>query len=126
MPAHMTLKKPAKGSAAKLARARRRLVEVREKAAKDAAKSRDGWRCRWCGVWCGQAAEASHLVDKGMGGDHGRHSSHQRDFVTLCGACHRGPRGLHSGAYRAVCGPDGGDGPVTFAPATKKRTAPPI
>lgn len=68
----------------------------------------------WLEVGSGGACEAAHLVDKGMGGDHGLHSSHQRDFVTLCASCHQGPRSLHSGHLRAVYGPLGGDGPVEF------------
>jgi hypothetical protein len=131
MPAHMRpLAKPAKGTAQKLRRARRRLVETRERAAKDAAKLRDGYRCRRCGE--GQvsihmdgritsAMEAAHLVNKGMGGDHGRHSHHQRDYVTLCPNCHRGPRSVHSGHVEIVFGARGGDGPVRFIDATPKR-----
>lgn len=44
MPSHM-LVKPKRGTATAMQRARRRLVEVREQAAKDAARSRDGGRC---------------------------------------------------------------------------------
>ena len=123
MPAHMTLAKPAKGTAQKQRRARRRLVETRERAAKDAAKARDGYRCRKCGFcdpkgfcyW--NPVEAAHLVDKGMGGDHGRHSHHQRDYVTLCHDCHQGPRSVHSGHIRMVYSSAGGDGAVTFEEA---------
>lgn len=109
-----SLPKPVKGAAAKMQRARRRLVETRERAAKAAAKARDYAKCRRCRMWQGRDAEAAHLVNKGMGGDHGRHSSHQRAFVTLCADCHRGPRSLHSGHVRAEYGPDMGDGPVYF------------
>ena len=115
MPSHMTLKKPARGTARKATRARRAAIERAERAAKDAAKDRDGGACRRCGEieW----PEAAHLVDKGMGGDHGLHSSHRRDFVTLCPNCHRGARSVHSGHVRLVYGPDMGDGPVQFVEA---------
>ncbi len=115
--------KPARGEAAKQRRARRRLVETRERKAKDAAKERDAYTCRRCRTealpWW--PVEAAHLTDKGMGGDNGRHSHRRSDFVTLCRNCHRGPRSLHSGHLRAVYGPDGGDGPVTFEDVTPKR-----
>jgi hypothetical protein len=117
----MTLAKPAKGTAQKQRRARRRLVETRERAAKDAAKMRDDFRCRRChrDVWV--TAEAAHLVNKGMGGDHGTHSHHQRNYVTLCRDCHQGPRSVHSGHVRMVAGLKGGDGPVRFYDQTPGR-----
>jgi hypothetical protein len=94
-------------------------VEVRETRAKADAKRRDHFRCRRCGTAMIAGAllthmEAAHLRDKGMGGDGGRYSSHQRDFICLCHGCHQGPRSLHSGHIRAVYGPEGGDGRVTF------------
>ncbi len=99
---HMTLKKPAKGSAAKARRAARAAIERRERAAKLAAKERDGWRCRCCThwEWPGVELEAAHLIDKGMGGDHGRYSCEPKHFVTLCHDCHQGPRSVHSGHIR--------------------------
>jgi hypothetical protein len=105
--------KPAKGAAAKAKRARRRLVETRELAAKNAAKARDGGQCRRCGGF--EWPEAAHLINKGIGGDHGRHSSHPRDFLTLCPKCHRGPWSVHSGHVRMVFDDTlRGDGPVEF------------
>ena len=108
--------KPAKGSARKAARAARRKIERVERAAKRAAKERDGWRCRRCGytssVW---PVEAAHLVDKQMGGDHGRFSCERRHFVALCPPCHQGPNGIHSGRLRMVYDPEAmGDGVVSF------------
>ena len=111
--------KPAKGSAAKAVRARRAKITGAERAAKVAAKLRDGYCCRRCGdlEFPGfRRLEAAHLDDKGMGGDHGLRSSQASDYVTLCHDCHRGPRSVHSGHVRMVFGPERGDGLVTFEP----------
>ncbi len=119
---HMrVLPKPAKGSAAKARRAARAAIERRERAAKLAAIKRDYFRCRRCrcnqvncpDTW-GKWLEAAHLIDKGMGGDHGRYSCEPKHFVTLCTDCHRGPRSVHSGHIVMTYGPDMGDGVVHF------------
>ncbi len=118
MPAHMTLKKPTKGSAAKARRAARAAIERRERAAKLAAKARDRYSCRCCQhVIYSYKVEAAHLIDKGMGGDRGRYSCEPKHFVTLCHDCHQGPRSVHSGHIRMTYGPDMGDGVVTFVEA---------
>lgn len=133
MPSHMTTKaspRPAKGTARKMQQARRRLIETNELAAKTRAKLRDGYACRRCGMtdyhgfcyW--NPIEAAHIRSKGMGGDHGRHSHHQRDYVTLCHDCHQGPRSVHSGHVRiVVLGPKLGDGPVHFVDVKKPGAA---
>ena len=120
----MSLEKPAKGAATAMQRARRRLVEVRERVAKAQAKQRDRFCCRRCGGMAFASywpMEAAHLRTKGHGGDGGRYSSHQRDYITLCHDCHQGPRSLHSGHVRAVYGAKGGDGRVTFEDVRPKR-----
>jgi len=122
MPAHM-LPKPAKGTARKMQQARRRRIETQELAAKDAAKARDGYLCRRCGYPGAVRVEAAHIRSKGMGGDHGRHSHHQRDFITLCHSCHQGPRSVHSGHVEIVVGSRGGDGPVRFLDIKKPGAA---
>lgn len=110
--------KPAKGSAAKAKRARRRAILLAETRAKIDAKERDGWACRRCHVDNAMfpfvLIEAAHIDDKGMGGDHGTRSSKPSDYVTLCADCHRGPCSVHSGHLVMVVGPERGDGPVTF------------
>lgn len=108
--------KPAKGTAAKAKRARRRRISQDEWLAKTAAKMRDAYVCRRCGGpdhWLG-TVEAAHIDGKGMGGDHGTRSSKRSDYVTLCYDCHQGPRSVHSGHLVMVVGPLRGDGPVTF------------
>ena len=134
-PAHMC-PKPKKGTARKATRARRAAIERAEATAKQAAKKRDGWCCRRCGYGyarLGQSPwlyhyggpptlEAAHLIDKGMGGDHGRHSSHPRDYVTLCHDCHQGPRGVHAGfVVMRPLTDRGGDGPVEFVNCDPRR-----
>ena len=109
--------KPAKGTAAKAKRARRRLVVITEWAAKIAAKERDGWMCRRCGDpetdW--MLIEAAHIEDAGAGGDPLLLRGGDRaSFVSLCAGCHRGPRSVHSGHIVMVVGPLRGDGPVEF------------
>lgn len=120
MPAHMT-PKPARGTAARARKARRRQIEQAERKAKEAAKERDYYKCRRCRcnpLNCpgniGKTIEAAHLIDKQSGGDGGRYSSEAKHFVALCRDCHRGPRSLHSGHVRAEFGPEMGDGPVVF------------
>lgn len=108
--------KPAKGAAAKARRAARAKIERAERLAKMNAIIRDLGRCRRCNAsWPFAINEVAHLVDKGMGGDHGLRSSSPSDYVTLCADCHRGPRSVHSGHVRIVCLTDQrGDGPVRF------------
>jgi len=116
--------KPKPGTAAKARRARRATIERAERLAKEAAKERDGYRCRRCGsqMWSFSMergvmfshVQAAHIDDKGMGGDHGLRSSKASDYVTLCRSCHQGPRSIHSGHVVIECGPARGDGPVTF------------
>lgn len=119
-PAHMNAK-PAKGTAAKARRARRRRIEMAELLAKADAKQRDGYLCRRCGNFK-SSCEAAHIDDKQMGGDHGLHSSLRSDYVTLCHDCHQGPRGLHSGRLRLIVGPKRGDGPVSFEPIGEEQS----
>jgi hypothetical protein len=107
--------KPPKGTAAKARQSRRAAIERAELKAKRLAKERDGYRCRRCGsmgYWL--PVEAAHLTSKGMGGDHGTRSALPSDYVTLCWECHQGPLSVHSGDIRILCGPERGDGPVTF------------
>lgn len=108
--------RPAKGSAAKATRARRRRIVLAEVTAKANAIIRDRGHCRRCdGAWALRDVEAAHIHDKGMGGDHGLHSSSPADYVTLCADCHRGPRSCHSGHVLIVPRTDrGGDGLVDF------------
>lgn len=132
MPSHMrALPKPKPGTARAMQRARARLAKTRERAAKDAAKIRDGYRCRRCQIGEGTyrwdsathvvdvRMEAAHIRSAGMGGDPtGLRSWKASDYVTLCHACHQGPRSVHSGHVRMVAGPKGGDGPVRFVDQT--------
>lgn len=110
--------KPAKG-ASRAQRLDRRAEIVRiENHAKLAAKVRDGYQCRVPGcttdtkVW---RLESAHLVDKGMGGDHGTHSHQRSDYVSCCLHHHQGRRSLHSGDLKAIpLTAEGGDGPVQW------------
>jgi hypothetical protein len=124
MPSHMRAQPKLPHS--KLQRARKALKAAVVKGAKDAAKLRDGYRCRRCGVgdnWV--RIEAAHIIDSGMGGRPSV-SSLPSDYVALCLLCHRlAQRSVHSGHVQIVAGPDGGDGPVTFemVVSTKARSA---
>lgn len=110
--------KPAKGESRAEKLALRAQIERLEARAKLSAKVRDGYQCRVPGcttdtkLW---RLESAHLRDKGMGGDHGAHSHHRRDFVSCCYLHHQGRRSLHSGDLRAIpLTTDGGDGPVQW------------
>lgn len=110
---HRVRGKPLKGTVTWERRAKAAKIKRIERKAKEAAKKRDGYLCRRCGL-LKLSNEAAHIDTKGMGGDHGLHSSLRSDYVTLCNTCHQGPRSLHSGHVRLVCGDLRGDGPVTF------------
>lgn len=110
--------KPAKGTS-RAERLERRAEIVRlENHAKLAAKVRDGYRCRVPGCTVNTQVyriESAHLVTKGMGGDHGTHSHHRRDYVTACLYHHQGARSLHSGDLKALpLTSEAGDGPVRW------------
>ncbi len=104
--------KPPKGSANKARRSRKRKNSAIITEAKEAARQRDGHRCRRCGR---HGVEAAHIVDAGMGGRFDV-SNTPACYVSLCPDCHRGTRSVHSGHLVIVAGPDGGDGSVTFEP----------
>lgn len=97
MPAHMrTLAKPAKGSAQKLRRARKRLADAKLAANAVLVRERDGNTCRWCGE--PHAVEIHHIVYRSRGGTHDT-----SNLVSLCADCHRD---VHAGHVRIVGNPD--------------------
>lgn len=116
----MTLVKPPRGTAKAARAAKKRRADANEHRAKAQAKVRDWFRCRRCGAAMLQGPlmvriEAAHIRSKGMGGDvTGRVSWKRSDYVTLCAACHQGPRSVHSGHVVIEAGPQGGDGLVRF------------
>lgn len=78
-------------------------------------KKRDG-RCRWPEAHkCRGGLEACHIVDKGMGGDHGLLTNTQNELV-LCAWIHRrGPESLHGEQLKVEKEtPAGADGPLSF------------
>ncbi len=83
MPAHMrTLAKPAKGTAQKLRRARKRLADAKLAANAVLVRERDGNCCRNCGLpW---EVEVHHIVYRSRGGSHDT-----SNLVCLCADCHR-------------------------------------
>ena len=112
-----TLPKPAHGAASLERRQRRARIETQERNAKSAAKQRDRYTCRRCGLsifHAGITMESAHIRGKGMGGDSGRFSGEARHYVTLCAGCHRGPYSCHSGHVKIAAGPRGGDAEVYF------------
>lgn len=115
----MMFPKPSKGSARAEKLALRAQIERLEARAKLSAKVRDGYRCRVPGCATNLQAwrlESAHLVDKGMGGDHGHHSHHGRDYVSVCYLHHQGARSLHSGDLKALpLTAEAGDGPVQWS-----------
>lgn len=103
--------KPKPGSARAMQRARARLAKTRERAAKDAAKLRDGHACRVPGCR-GLVLHAMHIRHAGMGGDPTGIRGWQRsDYVTGC-AFHHNQQ--HAGYFRFQVGETGGDGRVWF------------
>lgn len=96
--------KPAKGEYRAEKLARRGHEKYVETQAKQAAKARDGHRCRRPGCTSGKAwrLEAAHLEDSGMGGRHEGVSDHRRCYVTVCYRCHQGPGSIHTNDLRAV------------------------
>lgn len=113
MPAHMrTLAKPRYSA---MSKARKNLKAAIVRGAKDAAKERDGYRCRRCGRQHevrGGTLEASHVIDQGMGGRHSV-SCERMHYVSLCrNPCHRDI--VHGEREQMVYGARMGDGPVQF------------
>ena len=108
MPAHMTLKKPAKGSATKARRARKRAADAI--LARNAAivRERDGDRCRVCRS--ADRVEVHHLVYRSRGGDHST-----GNLVCLCGRCHGR---VHAGTLRPS-----GDGDASIGAMEASREA---
>lgn len=106
--------KPAKGAhrAAQLAkRAHEAYVETQ---AKQAAKARDGHRCRVPGCTTNLRQwrlEAAHIETQGMGGRHSV-SANRKDYASVCQPHHTGARSLHSTDLRvtALEPVKGGDG----------------
>ena len=108
---HMT-PKPRKGMARAMRRARARLAKTRERAAKDASKIRDGYRCRVPNCPQLHAIHSMHIKHAGIGGDPtGLRSWARSDYVTGC-AFHHNQQ--HAGYLRFQVGPKGGDGRVWF------------
>lgn len=82
MPAHMrTLAKPAKGTAQKLRRARKRLADAKLAANAVLVRERDGNRCRVCGDR--RDVHVHHIVFRSQGGTH-----ETSNLVCVCRACH--------------------------------------
>ena len=94
-----------------LQQARKRLADTRTKAAKAAAKLRDGMASRYPGVpQDGSRLESGHLCHSGAGGNPSGSRSHQaRDYVTLTAKQHARQ---HAGYLSMGWGVDGGDGEV--------------
>ena len=89
------LKKPERG-AHRLQQRENRLEDQRkERAAKDEAKRRDGYRCRWphhtasergtCKLF---AIEVAHIGHKGMGGDKKQLRTDAKTLITFGKRCH--------------------------------------
>lgn len=107
--------KPPRGSGVlEREKADRERREHEEQVAK-AVKKRDG-RCRWPEAHkCRGELEAAHIVDKGMGGDHGLRT-YTGNEITLCRWLHRsGPESIHGKQLKVEpLTPDGADGPCAF------------
>jgi hypothetical protein len=65
--------------------------EMSERAAKEQAKERDGWECRFCGVTneqhteeYGRGLHAHHVVKQDDGG-----ADRPRNLITVCRSCHQ-------------------------------------
>lgn len=69
--------------------------EAHEREIAKVVKARDG-KCRWPEAHkCRGGLEAAHIVDKGIGGDHGLRTTTQ-GVVTFCAWIHRrGPESIH-------------------------------
>ena len=90
MPAHMTLKKPAKGTATKARRARKRAADAILARNAVIVRDRDGDRCRVCRS--SEGVEVHHIVYRSRGGGHAT-----SNLACLCARCHRK---VHAGTLR--------------------------
>jgi hypothetical protein len=107
------MKKPRKGTAKRLTQARKNAATARMRGAKDAAKQRDGYRCRMPQCrYRGDDVHAMHIRHAGMGGDvTGKRSWKRSDYVTGCPAHHQLQ---HAGYLKMLAFAHGGDGAVLF------------
>ena len=104
--------KPPKGSY-KLEREKDQAKERKEEAeAKQAAKERDHFRCRWPEAHkCRGFLDGAHLIDKSLGGPNVR-----SNIVPLCRWLHKkGPESIHGKQLKIVAETErGADGPLSF------------
>jgi len=108
----MKFPKPTRGSALLERAARKAADKAAERAASDAAKKRDGYKCRWPTVHtCLGGLEGAHIVDKSRGG-----ANTPDNIVTLCAYLHRrGPESIHGKQLKVECDSgDGAMGPLSF------------
>jgi hypothetical protein len=112
----MRFPKPPRGSATLEREAKRKDIEGNEDEVIRAAKVRDGFKCRWPEAHkCRGFLEGAHILDKGMGGDHGLRTTRD-NIISLCAWIHRrGPQSIHGKQLKVVPEtPNGADGPVSF------------
>lgn len=88
MPAHMTLKKPARGTATKARRARKRAADAILAANAAIVRERDGHRCRACHG--SDDVQVHHIRYRSLGGKH-----NTDNLVCLCAHCHRAVHDKH-------------------------------
>ena len=105
--------KPKRGSGVLEREKAAALAEQKEIEAKNAAKSRDGWKCRWPERHkCRGGLEAAHILDASLGG-----AMSPVNLVSLCSWIHRrGPESIHSKDLKMVprIKAVGANGPVRF------------
>ena len=88
MPAHMTIKKPARGTATKARRTRKRAADAILAANAAIVRERDGHRCRVCGSTF--IVQVHHILYRSLGGTPGTDN-----LVCLCAHCHRAVHDRH-------------------------------
>jgi hypothetical protein len=105
--------RPKRGSAVLEREKQQARDEQQEIEAKNAAKGRDGWKCRWPEKHkCRGGLEAAHIRDASLGGE-----MTPWNLVSLCAWIHRrGPDSIHSKDLRMVptIKAVGANGPVKF------------
>lgn len=112
-----SLQKPYKGQARDERMEKRADIEAAEEKNKREVRRLDGYMCRVPHCDClkrRDRLEVAHLVDKGIGGDHGVRSGLE-NLILLCLAHHQGRVSLHQGTLKIEpLTPEGMRGPCEF------------
>jgi hypothetical protein len=99
MPAHQTFPKPSRGAYLLERKAKRKARVVAEQKQMQAAKRRDGGKCRYPGCWFkDMPVDAAHFQHRGIGGNPSGDRTTRATVISLCRIHH----GQYDGALLEI------------------------